>query len=424
MRASVIGLGYVGLPLAIRLTQIGINVTAIDKNVSKITQLKKGILPFAQDEPYLQTYLKKYFMEIKFLDLTENYEFTDFVFVTIDTPLKGSIPDNRYILNAIDYVSNHQKKNSIVIIESTVAPKTAENIIIPRLEKNSGMKLNKDFFLAVAPERIRPKHIFAQLTTLPRVIGVSSSTIIPKLKSLYEKITAGQIDFTDFTTAEVVKTVENSFRDVNIAFANEIALACEELKVNVWEVRDLVNKIPFHDMHKPGSGVGGHCIPKDPWLLSSSVKKHKLNLIRTARTINDDMPKHIFLLTKRAFTKNGINIKKANLAILGYSYVENSDDTRSSPTNSLVRILTNKKIKFRIYDPLVKKYADQTPEEVVKNSDAIILMVAHNDFRKLDLKKLSKVVRTKILIDGRNFFDKKKVEKLGFTYSAVGNVPK
>ncbi len=424
MKIAVVGLGYVGLPLTIRLSQLNFDVSAIDINSEKIEKLQRGILPFAQDEPRLKEYFKKEYSKEK---MTFSCEFTEvrdcaLVFINVDTPILDKNPNYSSLISALKSISNFLKKGSIVIIESTVAPKTTEDLVIPTIEKYSKLRINKDFFVATVPERIRPNHIFEQLTTLPRVIGVSDKSITAKLKNIYSKITSGGLDFTDVTTAEVVKVAENTYRDVNIAFANELALACEELGVNVYKIRELINKSRFHDLHMPGAGVGGHCIPKDPWLLVSSVAREELGIVIRSRQVNDSMPQHMFDLIKLALAKSGISPQNSKVAILGFSFVEDTDDSRNSPTQSLVEILRSKKIKFKIHDPFVVPYKNSKLEDVIKGSDCLVLMVAHGTYKKLDPAKFGKLMRNKIIIDGRNFFDAAKARKLGFLYKGVGNV--
>ncbi len=423
MKIAVIGLGYVGLPLLLKLSQLNFDVLGIDINNEKIQKLQKGILPFAKEEPFLLDYFKKEHKKgkISFASDFKGLSVRDLIFVCVDTPIVGKLPNYQSLTSALKSIAPNLKIGSIVIIESTIAPKTSTNLVIPILEKHSKLKINRDFFVAAVPERIRPNHIFEQLTTLPRVIGVSDKKISNVLKKIYSKITSGKINITDLTTTETVKTVENSFRDVNIAFANEVAIACEELGVNVWEVKDLVNKSPFHHMHEPGAGVGGHCIPKDPWLLASAVKKHQLELIETARKINDNMPYHVFTLIKKTFEEKNIKVKNANIAILGYSYVGNSDDTRNSPTEVLTKILEEKKIKYKIYDPLVKEYSNKSLYDIAKDADALVLMVGHDVFKNINYKKLYKIMRNKIIVDGRNFISANMVNKLGFVYKCIGN---
>src|SRR3990167_3336046 len=424
MKVAVVGLGYVGLPLAIRLSQLNFDVLAIDIYSEKIEKLQNGILPFAQNEPYLNGYFQKEYKrgKISFSTTFEKIIENDLVFICVDTPIIDKTPDYHSLKQSLKSTAPNLKNGSIVIIESTISPNTSKNLVIATLRKHSNLKINQDFFVAAAPERIRPNYIFEQLTSLSRVIGVSDKKIVSKLKDIYSQITSGEINFTNLTTAETVKTVENSLRDVNIAFANEVAIACEEQGVNVWEVRKLINKSPFHNMREPGAGVGGHCIPKDPWLLASSVKKHQMRLIETARSINDNMPAHVFALAEEALRKKKIKIANANLAILGYAYVGNSDDIRNSPTESLIKILKNKRVKYEVHDPVVKKYSKTTVEEILRGSNCLVLMVSHSAYKNLDLGRVSKLISTKIIIDGRNFFDKEKITKAGFLYKGVGNV--
>lgn len=422
-KTAVVGLGYVGLPLALRLSQSNFFVNAIDINIDKINSLKKGILPFAQNEPNLESYLKREIKRrnIKFISSFEPVQYCSYIFICVDTPVLNKKPNYTALKSAIRNVGSFLTKGSTVIIESTVAPNTTKNLVTPLLEKQSNLKVNKDFFVATVPERIRPNHIFEQLTTLSRVIGVSDKKIEAPLKKVYSQITSGEIDFTDLTTAETVKTVENSLRDVNIAFANEIAIACEEIGVNVWEVRELVNKSPFHNMLEPGAGVGGHCIPKDPWLLMSSVNKNQMKMTKCARNINSNMPSYIYELIREALKEKGKNIKNSNLAILGYSYVENSDDTRNSPTQTLIEILKNNNVEFKIHDPEVKEYSKILLYQTLEKSDCLILMVSHSQYKKLNLSKVANIMRTKIIIDGRNFINKDQVLSQGFLYKGVGN---
>lgn len=423
MRATVIGLGYVGLPLAIRLSQIGLIVSGVDINENKIKKLQKNILPFAEDEPNLKSFLKKETKKgnISFSTHLENIEKSKFVFVAVDTPVKNKVGNYTALISAISEISKTLKIGQVIIIESTIAPTTSKKILIPLIEKISKLKINKDFYLAVVPERIRPNYIFKQLTERPRTVGLSTPKIEKRLKYIYSKITNGDLDFVDLTTAETVKTVENTYRDVNIAFANEVALACEELNVNVWKVIELVNKDPFKSMLQPGAGVGGHCIPKDPWLLASSVSEKNFKIVKSARNINDSMPEHIYKLAVNTLKDKGKDLKKCKISILGYSYLENSDDVRNSPTEKLVNKFKKNKIKYIVHDPIVKDF-NVNIHSVLKDSDCLVVMVAHNFYKKLNFNKLSSLMKTKIIIDGRNSFDKKYLTSLGFTYKGIGNV--
>lgn len=423
MKVAVIGLGYVGLPLTLLLSSKNYNVVAIDKSIEKIEKLSKGVLPFSRKEPGIVDFFNKSKIKRNIVYATsfEKLREVNTILVSVDTPTRGKNPDYKSLKSALQSMAKNLNKKTTIIIESTLAPKTTNNLVIPIIEKYSGYKINEEFYVAVAPERIRPNYIFNQLTTLSRVIGISSPTIKNAIKKLYKEITTGDLDFVDPTTAETVKTVENTFRDVNIAFANQVAIACEELGVNVWKVRDLVNKSPFHNLHRPGSGVGGHCIPKDPWLLSSSVSNNKLSMIKDARRTNDNMPMHLFELFQQALKEENIDPKKAKVCILGYSYVEDSDDTRNSPTILLIDILKTNKINFTLHDPNVEGLSTNILK-ALKGANCLILTVGHKEYKDLTLKKLDSLLKNKIIIDGRNFFNKEQLEKSGFIYKGIGNV--
>lgn len=423
MKAAVVGLGYVGLPLAIRLSQIGLTVKGIDINEDKINKLQKGLLPFAEDEPNLKSFYEKEIAKGK-ISFATDYKDIDkykYIFVAVDTPVSKRVGDYKSLLGALNEIAKRLLVGQVIIIESTLAPTTTWKILIPLIEKLSKLKNNKDFYVAVVPERITPNFIFKQLTERPRTIGLSSPSIEKPLKYIYSKITVGELDFVDLTTAETVKTVENTYRDVNIAFANEVALACEELGVNVWKVVELVNKDPLKSMLMPGAGVGGHCIPKDPWLLASSVGKNNFKIVKSARKINDSMPNHVFYLISEALKQKNIDIKKCKISVLGYSYLENSDDVRNSPTQKLLNKLNKYKINHVVHDPHVKNMNTDITD-LLKNSDCLVIMSAHEDYKKLNLKNTSRLMKTKIIIDGRNFFNKEIVTKLGFLYKGIGNV--
>lgn len=425
MNIVVVGLGYVGLPLSMLLSKKGYSVTGIDRDISKIKKLKSGVLPFARSEPGLK-FLFQNEVNKKRLDYSSTFEKVKkakYVIVAVNTPVQGKSPDYEPLKSALVSISKYLHKEVIIIIESTISPNSTLKVLVPLLEKESDMKFNQDFYVSVVPERIRPNYILKQLTSIPRVIGISNSKIKNGIKTLYTHITSGSINFTDITTAEVVKTVENSYRDVQIAFANEIAKAAEELGVNIWEIRELVNKSPFHNMHKPGAGVGGHCIPKDPVLFMSSLKHTKTPLLQSARNINSSMPNFILDHIIKSLKLRRKTIQSSKITILGYSYVENSEDSRNSPTISLIKLLKTKKIKYSIHDPYIKEYSKKKILSHLKGSDCLVLMVAHKQYNQINIGSISKVMRTKIIIDGRNLFDSEVAKENDILYIGVGNNP-
>jgi UDP-N-acetyl-D-mannosaminuronic acid dehydrogenase len=266
-----------------------------------------------------------------------------------------------------------------------------------------------------------PGKLLANLRSLSRVVGGGTPETAQAMISLYRHVVQADLDATDWVTAELVKTVENAYRDVQIAFANEVALISEAMGSDVWRVRELVNKSPTRQMHLPGSGVGGHCIPKDPWLLAHGVrdKNLPLRLIPSARAVNDGMPRHVLEILLGALEKHGIQPEGARVLVLGYAYLANSDDTRNSPSQILVEKLGGMGIDVRIQDPFVSEYTGDIYGKAA-GCDALILMVSHTEYQSLDLAGLKEKLRTPILIDTRRVLEFELPEKLGFDFYSLG----
>jgi UDP-N-acetyl-D-mannosaminuronic acid dehydrogenase len=239
--------------------------------------------------------------------------------------------------------------------------------------------------------------------------------------ALYQYVVEADLDPTDCVTAELVKTTENAYRDVQIAFANEVALICESVGSDVWRVRQLVNKSPYRQMHLPGAGVGGHCIPKDPWLLAHGVKDEDLTLrlIPTARAINDDMPRHMLALLADALESQGKSLSGSRVVVLGYAYLEDSDDDRNSPSKVLVTELEGAGAEVLVHDPYITAYQGDL-EVLLRGADGVVLMVKHSQYLGLDPERILALLGTPVVVDGRGVFDKAAMSALGITYRGVG----
>jgi UDP-N-acetyl-D-mannosaminuronic acid dehydrogenase len=310
----------------------------------------------------------------------------------------------------------------MVIIESTIAPGTMDRLVRPHLEEISGLKVNHDFYLVNCPERVMPGKLLANIRSCHRVVGGWNPDAAELAVAFYRHVVQADLDPVDCLTAELVKTMENAYRDVQISFANEMALLCEDMGADVWQVRELVNKAPYREMHLPGAGVGGHCIPKDPWLLIVNASTaFQPRLIPAARTINDGMPGHMVDLTVESLREAGIEISAAKVAVLGYAYIENSDDTRNSPSAVLVEALRGLGAEVVIHDPWVPEYRGKLVERV-RGCDAAVLMVKHQSYLppELNLEALCRSLRTPILIDGRHAFDSTQAQSAGFAYRGLG----
>jgi UDP-N-acetyl-D-mannosaminuronic acid dehydrogenase len=293
-------------------------------------------------------------------------------------------------------------------------------LVRPTLEAQGKRRSGQDFYLAHCPERVMPGRLLKNLATMSRVVGGDTPEAAVLAQALYRHMVEEELDLADCVTAELVKTAENAYRDVQIAFANELALICEHVGADVWQVRELVNKSPGRNVLFPGAGVGGHCIPKDPWLLAYGASDTlRAKLIPAARDINDYMPLHMAELTCDALEEAGLEVEETRVAVLGYAYLENSDDTRNAPSITLINRLEELGAQVVVHDPWVREYQGGLLERV-RDCDAVVLMVAHDEYRALDLGELRASVAQPVLIDGRNLFSPEQARTGGWIYRGVG----
>jgi UDP-N-acetyl-D-mannosaminuronic acid dehydrogenase len=424
VRLAVIGLGYVGLPVATLFANEGFDVLGVEIRSDQVDKINAGICPIEGNEPGLAELLQRV-METCVLRATTDYGELgdrDVFLIAVETPVdENNVPRYEALRAAITSLAPVMKDGSLVIVESTVAPRTMQDLVLPLLEKHSGKNLNQDFFLGICPERVMPGKLLKNLRSLSRVAGGMTPETAEAMIALYRHIVEADLDPADCITAELVKTTENAYRDVQIAFANEVALIAEAAGGDIWKVRELVNKSPMRHMHLPGAGVGGHCIPKDPWLLAHGAANRgvQLRLIPAAREVNNSMPFHMVKLLESALAQAGRPLLDARIAVLGYAYLEDSDDTRNSPTRSLVARLYELGAQPIIHDPWIPEY-DGDVFERVNGCDAAIVMVAHSAYRKMDLIRLRRALKYPILVDGRRVFDSATADAAGFIYKGVG----
>jgi UDP-N-acetyl-D-mannosaminuronic acid dehydrogenase len=421
---AVIGLGYVGLPVAAMFAEAGFDVLGIEIKPERVEKINAGISPIEGDEPGLAELLGKAVKSGK-LHAAADYDQLkeqDVILIDVETPTDAAhIPQYMALRSALLGLGKVMQPGVLVIIESTIAPGTMRNLVVPILEEASGMVANQDFYLGNCPERVMPGKLLNNLRTLSRVAGGGTPETMECMIALYRNIVQADLDPADWVTAELVKTVENAYRDVQIAFANEVALICEAMGGDVWKVRELVNKSPFRQMHLPGAGVGGHCIPKDPWLLAYGVRDSgtALHIIPAARAVNDAMPFHVADLAKEGLAQAGVPLNDARILVMGYAYLENSDDTRNSPSEALVRRLKEWGAEVVIHDPFVAEYQADVLQ-IAGECDAVIVMVKHTAYREIDLNRLKNCLRQPVLIDGRRVFDPAQAHAAGFIFRSVG----
>ena len=422
---GVVGLGYVGLAVACKFAGAGFPVLGLERQPEKVTLINDGILPMKGNEPGMPELLAAIRSDGRLSATTDPaaLQEADVILVAVETPVAAGAKSPNYeaLKSALTTISEAMQPGALVIIESTIAPGTMAEIVRPLLEEVSGLAVNKRFYLGHCPERVMPGRLLKNLSTMSRVCGGNTPETAQVMAALYRHIVQADLDLASCATAEMVKTTENAYRDVQIAFANEIALICEMVGADVWEVRELVNKSPQRDLHMPGAGVGGHCIPKDPWLLvhSTTGKGAPPSLIPTARQLNDNMPLHMADLLVDALFEVGYPIRGAKVAVLGYAYLENTDDVRNSPSERLINRLQKLGAHVVVHDPYVAEYQGDL-HAMLQDADAIIVMVAHQHYKTLNLADIKPYLSHPILIDGRRVFEPGVARQAGFVFRGVG----
>jgi UDP-N-acetyl-D-mannosaminuronic acid dehydrogenase len=445
-KVVVIGMGYVGIPAAALFADVnGFEVVGVQRKSKrsgwKIDWLNRGRNPIGGDEPGLSDLIARVVKKgtFKVVEDIAVCKDADTILIDVQTPIDtNKVPKYESLREVCTEVGRHMRRGTLVVIESTVAPGTTDNIVKPILEKTSKMTAGKDFFLAYCYERVMVGRLIKNIVELPRVIGGINEESTKRALELYKHIVKAKLYATDALTAELAKVVENTYRDVNIAFANEVALVCESLGVDVYKVRELVNTLPndptnpssnpIRNMHLPGGGVGGHCLPKDPWLLKYGLDTYGKSeflpkIIISSRELNEHMPVHVADLAEDALAEHGKQMSGAKVAILGVAFIENSDDTRNTPSATLYAELEKRGAKPVLHDPIARNFdipLTSDLDKALENADAVVLLTKHRQYLELDLRILGKKLATPVLIDGRNAFSEEEARKAGLTYRGVG----
>lgn len=420
-KISVIGLGYVGLPLAILADKKGYEVFGIDINQNKIDLINAKKTPFKDRKLEKELRNSKITAFANFSKIGES----NIVVICVPTPVDDNhMPDLGPIENVCKSIAPLLKKGQLIILESTVNPGVSEEVIIPLLEKRLELKAGKDFYISHCPERINPGDEKWTVENIPRVVGSFEAKGLEKSLEFYRSIIDAEITpMNSLKEAESVKVVENSFRDINIAFVNELAMSFTKLGIDAVNVIKGASTKPFAFMpHFPGCGVGGHCIPVDPYYLIEYAKRSGFyhDFLSLARRINNNMPEFTAELAIHELNRVGIATKNAKVAVLGLAYKANIDDCRESPSFEIIKVLKENGVATVSYDPFVLgRSTAKSLDEVVKGTDAIIIATAHNNFKKITPSYfLDKGV--KVIIDGRNCMDKEKFLKAGIIYKGIG----
>ena len=438
---TIMGMGYVGIHTATLFAKAGAKVFGVDVNQEIVDSINASKIPFA--EPYLEKNIieviqkKKLFVTI---DAKNSILRSDIILMCVPTPLsENKQPDYSFIINATNTVGEYLQNGSMVIIESSVAPFTTENLIRKVLEEKSGLKAGKDFGLANCPERGNPGEMVNTCRSYTRVIGGINKKSADVAAAIYRAVIDGDIiTASSPAVSEFVKLMENIYIDVNIAFINEMAILCDKIGIDVYEVlkaaRTKAGCLPDTtiDLYEPGVGVGGGCVPVNSYFLKELAEKKEvsLELIELARKINNAMPIYSAYQIIDFLRENKRDIKNSKIIILGLTYKANVKDLRNTPAIPLITELKKYGCKIIGMDPLldeqeISKFGiipSKNLIESVTNADCVVLVTAHNEFKSIDLEELKKKCNKKVLFfDGRGAWNPKNVADAGFIYNGVGH---
>jgi len=415
---SIIGMGYVGLPLAVEFGRAGFKITGIDILDKKVKTINSG----KSDVDDIKDHEVKELVDLKRLTCTSDYtalKRADIVIICVPTPLnKTKDPDVSFILSAAEEIEKYLHKGQLVILESTTYPGTTEELIRPKFDEN-GLKVGNDIFLAFSPERVDPGNEKYTTQNTPKVVGGTTENCLRLAKKFYEQVIPMVVPVSSTKAAEMVKLLENTFRSVNIGLVNEVALMCDRLGIDVWEVIDAAGTKPFGFMpFYPGPGLGGHCIPIDPHYLSWKLKSlnYYARFIELAGDINSHMPEYVVQKITMALNSRKKSINGANVMVLGVSYKKDISDLRESPSLDVIRLLQEQGAKVKYSDPFVPVIKmDDGPdlktsplnEKSLQSADCVVIVTDHSTFNYQWIIDNSPVVvdtrnATKNVINGRS----------------------
>ncbi len=418
---GIIGLGYVGLPLAVELGKSGFSVLGLDISKKKVKLVNSG----RSDIDDVKNEQVKNLIKNKKLKASSNFSLlkkVDCACVCVPTPLsKTKDPDVSYILSAFSQVKKYLHRGQLVILESTTYPGTTEELIRPMLEETR-LKVGKDFFLAFSPERVDPGNPEYNIKNTPRIVGGTTPLCTKIAKLFYEQTIVEVVPVSSTQSAEMVKLLENTFRSVNIGLVNEVALMCDRLEIDVWEIIDAADSKPFGFMKfYPGPGLGGHCIPIDPHYLSWKLKSlnYYARFIELAGDINSRMPEYVTERVSLALNQKGKSLKGSNVLLLGAAYKKDISDVRESPALDVMRLMEQRGARLSYNDPFVPEVtmdghslkSKRLSRRILNKSDCVVILTDHSLYDYTWIVKNSELV-----FDARNATrlvrNKKKIVKL------------
>ncbi len=415
----IVGLGYVGLPLACLCADKGYNTIGYDINQEIVSKLKQGITVIKEDDIQYKVGLLK--EKIHYTTDPAEIKKSDIVIICVPTPVDDKrMPDLVPVISASKTVNANLKQGALVILESTIHPGTCEELVLPLFDPKV---CGREFYLAHCHERIDPGNHKWNVTNIPRVVGGITDKCCTLAYNFYTSIlSANVLKLNSIKAAEATKIMENSFRDINIAFMNEMAKSFTTLGIDITEVIKAASTKPFSFLpHWPGCGVGGHCIPVDPYYLIEKAKKSGFEhrFLMLAREINNSMPSYTLDLVVEALNKVGKSVKNTKITVLGVAYKPNVNDIRESPSFDIINHLRKLGANLIIYDPFIPAQSNAADLDEALNTECVVLVTAHDMFKSITPEMLRQN-NVKAVIDGRNVLDKAGIIKEGIIYKGIG----
>ena len=416
LRVCVIGIGRIGLPTALSFAQSGLQTIGVDINENLVQNITSGKFPL-KDEPGYEKIFNDVINEKKFsatTNIDEAVPNSDLILLSLPTPMdENNIPDYSALRIVASKLSDILPPNSLVIVESTIEPGFIEDEMVSIISKSGRLEIEKNFFIGVCPENANPGEILHDFTNLPRLVGGINPNITKIIKAIYNFVFSVElVEMPNCKTANAVKLTTNVFRDINIAFVSELSLMFEKLGIDTYKVLEAATKKYNFQVHYPGSGVGGPCLPINSYQLLNTAKRigSTLNIIESGRKINEKMPEHVIQLTSNAFQESQKSIESSDILILGISYKPNVKDIQLTPAKEIIKKLQNLGARVHIYDPYFKStnifdiMTENSIEDIIHNVDATIIVTAHDEFKTIDISSFLKM-KTPILIDTRGIIN-------------------
>jgi len=417
LRVCVIGIGRIGLPTALSFAKSGLQTIGVDINENLVQNVNSGKFPL-KDEPGYEEIFNDVIKNKKFSATTkieDSVPKSDLILLSLPTPMdKNNIPDYSALRDVGSKLSDILSPNSLVIVESTIEPGFIEDDMVSLISKSGKLQVEQNFFIGVCPENANPGEILHDFTNLPRLVGGINSNITTIIKSIYDFVFSVElVEMPDCKTANAVKLTTNVFRDINIAFVSELSLMFEKLGIDTNKVLEAAKKKYNFQVHYPGAGVGGPCLPINSYQLLNTAKRTDCNLsiIESGRKINEKMPAHVVDLTIDAFKESGKTLNNSEILILGISYKPDVKDIQLTPAEDIIRKLKSMGTNVHIYDPYFAStkifdidVENSLSDELLEKMDAAIIVTAHEEFKKSNISNFNKM-KTPILIDTRGIID-------------------